>query len=372
MEPDQTVHMCRLAWLCSGGTVFVVPSSAPYGLIYSIIEAYGNYIYLIYPYHDLSITDSALEYCNSTFALMTSQVNIAILQFSDVLSMHNITVETCNISIETGENFTIGMQLVTRKVNLTACDVKLEISTGNSVISNCLSSMRLNKEQVSSGNVIGISVSATREVNVFGEVSNASNTDISVLVYTFLATSEDTVCSDLDTQLCHSPLRCVDPSLLEYIEQYDICQTVSATDDYNEKDEKETPFLGVAVFGATLVFLLAILIGLQIFHGKSFLGAIRALFCMDEPRVDNVATDSNRPHFTLDAPPPSYSDLCPVDNSQNSESGQSQFNASVQTEISAVGDQVLRRSTSGVSNTSTLPPSYSDVIIHEEKYHVHV
>ena len=334
-----------------------------------------------------------MDVCNSTLYLDGPGSQVGIIRVDNNASKEfNLADQYCKVSLDDRQQFTIGVQLVTFQGGRPGqCGIKVypyeDIIVGPAY---CFWNTTWLKREITS---------ATHQMDLVFKFDQ-SNIDVNdsviidVLFYSYTPANVKGLCDSDDTDVCELSTRCVRLSILEYAKQYNICQSGSKTPEINvdSTEEKETSYFGVAIFAGTLLFLLAVMIGLQLFHSKSFCKSLRLFFCVED---DEDTTDRNadgRPQFTLDAPPPSYSDLSSIDSFQvststNVDNRVSRGNATeaelrVPRDPGISGnsqnsgpfrDPNMHRNISfgGVSVASTLPPSYSEVIIHEDKYDVH-
>lgn len=257
------------------------------------------------------------------------------------------------------------------------------MKSGNQTDVTFLYNATLEKEVKSVDNSVEISLSHNNGDDSTTDTCSSISDRLYVLFYTYIPTNSRDICLDVDTRKCALSSRCIHTSLLEYLETYNICQDNSFDDDDSSKSvsEEETSYMGVAVFASTLAMLFIILILMQMCHSKSVVHVCRMLFCLANHDEEGGLTfhqeGQGAPDFTLDAPPPSYSDLSSIDGYQNQTLDEDVSDVPQQPGQQSDGNTEggihisVPRTLSADRLSSTLPPSYSDVIIHQEKYHVH-
>lgn len=280
-------------------------------------------------------------------------------------------MQFCKVFLESEEGFTVGIQLLQMQgiqPSRSYCAIEVFTYPERNGAAFCLWNMTANKE-------ISSVINKLELLFEFNQPNFVSGAIVDVLYYSFTQSDSDGNCGRSDTDVCERSSRCVRLSVLEYVKQYNICQSSSNNNGDNVVEE-EASYFGVAVFAGTLIFLLFILIGLQAVHSKNICRTIRG-FCLGADEDDDGR--SGRPQFTLDGPPPSYSDLSSIDSFQNRDVNQIEpsptdpgINLRSQGTIPTLDPNVQRNvSAGGLSVASTLPPSYSDVIVHQDKYDVH-
>lgn len=313
-----------------------------------------------------------MELCNSTLDLNPIDLHIGLLRYSTNKSSPFYAESGCEVSFTAGNGFNIGAQLfIESKMKLSDCDTKLKIITGNDTYINCIGTSPLEDEIGSANNNIKLVFTNERELYIAQ--------DFFVLFFTFTLKNDRDLCEIPETQECMSSSRCVHKTVIEFIDTYDICRDTHDTGA--EKKESKATYTGVAVFVSFLGLVFAVLIGLQFFHKKSICQVCKTLLCLDYEYDDtrNLHQNSNGADTGLDAPPPNYSDLSFVDRYPNNNNDSQSLNSSNQDQRRNSGLWMEGPATLSIprnlsfdklSISSSIPPAYSDVIIHKEKYQV--
>lgn len=331
-------------------------------------------------------SDYVADSCNSTLNMSSIGSQIGILQYSNDPTSQFYTNTNCKVTLVAKERYNIGLQLlVVPDRSSSDCDSRVSVNTGNNTYIHCLQSAVLEGEFTSVKNEIKLLFTDERRVsptlNTGSDVSDTGG-DVTVIFYSYTIKNSDGACAEALTQGCQNSARCVHLSLSDHLEEYNICQNTDVVQRYSDTSSKpQSSFIGVIVFAATLALLFIVLIAMQFFRKQPMCKVIRGLLCLDYDDTENlnVNQSTERPRFTLGDPPPSYSDLSFAGGFQNPNldpgdmfPSQTEHNQQAGIWIDSVNNLGIPKTLSSgrISTTSTLPPSYSEVIIHKEKYNV--
>ena len=278
--------------------------------------------------------------------------------------------------------YRLGIQMVmSSHQNVSECESKLVIKTGSSTYIQCLDNINLVSDEITSDDNEAVMRFVNNRIEDTEE--GVTSEEVTVVFYSYAPKTDEGQCEDNSNLECQTSSRCISASLYEHVQKYNICQSPDGIHVNVEVDSKaETSFLGVAVFAGTLVLLFVVLITMNFIQKRSVCRVCRGLMCIDYDDTENfdVNHTSERPRFSLGDLPPNYSDLSLIGGYTNpaldvsdlpSTSERDQQSGIWMDSVNILGIPKTMSTGRMSVGSGTLPPSYSDAMIHKEEYNVH-
>lgn len=188
-------------------------------------------------------------------------IHIGLLKYSNTLSSEFYTGTSCWVIIEAGQQYTIGLQILTiSDETASRNDAQITITKANNTDVLSVERGYLDKEIISEQNQIQIMFNAKQT----SDQTEDSGDEVTVVFYSFAYKNDDGLCNDDSAQGCELTERCVHQSMSDHLEQYNICQNENNVQVIERNSSSpEFSFLGVAVFAVTLALLFLVLMAMH-------------------------------------------------------------------------------------------------------------